>query len=75
MSEVIQLRCPKCGSYNVVDDSAGHLGCLLLTGGLWIFVLLLMSLLGQGKPNPKSGDKLRCDACYYRWAYSGSGES
>lgn len=72
MPDLVPIACPNCGGYKVMDDKDGctEIGCLLATGGLWFFVMLLQAYLNKDKPT-KVGDKLRCDICGYRWVYQG----
>ena len=71
MADLQPIRCPKCGGYKVQDDT--NFGCLdialiICTAGLWIMVIVFKPLMNRNKP-VKTGDKLYCSICGYRWAY------
>lgn len=50
------------------DDGCSDMALLILTGGLWFIVMFLRAYANRNKPT-KSGEKLRCDLCSYRWVH------
>jgi len=70
MSDLVPLQCPKCGGYKIKDDKDGCLDLvlLILTSGLWFFVMLIRAHISSKTP-VKTGNKLQCDICGYRWVY------
>ena len=62
----VSIQCPNCDGYKVVSDEVGCLdiALMIITGGLW----LLRAYANRNQP-PKSGEKLRCDICGYRWVH------
>jgi DNA-directed RNA polymerase subunit RPC12/RpoP len=70
MSDLVPIQCPNCNGYKVMSDEDGcsDIVLLILTGGLWFIVMFLRAYANRNKPT-KSGEKLRCDICGYRWVH------
>ena len=65
------IQCPNCGGYRteVVDIwGCSRWGCLLITGGLWLIVILIQNRQNANKPL-ENGEELKCEICGYNWGY------